>query len=246
MFVVSYFCKMRNFILVLISMLSSLAQLHSQKLTSIELLDRAISFHDPKGAWKSFNGNFKVLMETPTSSDRLSVLWMNHPEQKFGLEVKKDNDSYRYIFDKDSCVTTFNGSDQISEEDRKKYRLTCERGKMMRNYYTYLYGLPMKLRDPGTLLDPTVNTKTFKGKEYLVLKVNYDEEVGKDVWYFYFDPTTYAMEVYQFYHDERKNDGEYILLKDLVEVQGIKMPKDRSWYMNKDDKFLGKDILLKE
>ena len=241
-----YFCDMRIFIIISITVLSGIAPLQSQKLTSTELLDRAISFHDPDGAWNTFNGNFKVLMETPTSSDRLSVLWMNHPEQKFGLEVKKDNVSYRYIFEKDSCLTTLNGSDQISKEDREKYRLTCERGKMMRNYYTYLYGLPMKLKDPGTLLDPKVTTKTFKGKKYLVLKVNYDEEVGKDVWYFYFDPTTFAMEVYQFYHDESKNDGEYILLNGLVEVQGIKMPKDRSWYMNKDDKFLGKDILLKE
>ncbi len=30
------------------------------------------------------------------------------------------------------------------------------------------------------------------------------KEVGEDTWYFYFDPLTYAMEVYQFYHEEEK------------------------------------------
>jgi hypothetical protein len=42
----------------------------------------------------------------------------------------------------------------------------------MRNYYTFLYGLPMKLADPGTIIDPVVVKKEFMGKEYLVLKSN--------------------------------------------------------------------------
>ena len=113
----------------------------------------------------------------------------------------------------------------------------------MRDSYTYLYGLPMKLKDPGTILYPVVKRKKFKEKEYLVLKVTYEESVGKDIWYFYFNPLTYAMEVYQFFKDESKNDGEYIILEDIVEVSGIKMPKIRSWFFNKDDKYLGKDIL---
>ena len=44
-----------------------------------------------------------------------------------------------------------------------------------------------------------VVTQNFKGKEYLMLRATYDKEVGSDVWQFYFDPTTYAMEVYQFF-----------------------------------------------
>ncbi len=113
----------------------------------------------------------------------------------------------------------------------------------MKNYYTYLYGLPMKLKDQGTLIDPKVYQKTFKGKMYKVLKVTYKESVGNDTWYFYFDPETYAMEVYQFYHNEEKNDGEYIILNDLQEINGIKMPKIRAWYYNKDDTYLGTDTL---
>ncbi len=217
----------------------------AQTLTSNELLNRAIAFHDPNNQWKSFNGDFQILMQTPKSSDRLSLINLNIPKQQFTLQVKKDSVSYTYAFDREKCVTSLNGSAEVSEEDRKKFRLTCDRGKMMRNYYTYLYGLPMKLQDPGTILGDKVLTKTFKGKEYLVLKVNYKEGVGDDVWYFYFDPKTYAMEVYQFYHDESKNDGEYILLKGLEEVNGIQMPKTRAWYYNKDNKYLGTDILSK-
>ena len=229
--------------LILLAAFCYCSVFQAQKLTGKELLENAIAFHDPNGKWKSFEGSFQVLMETPNSSNRLSTITMDNPSQQFTLQVEKDSASYAYTFDKELCETTLNGSKEVSDADRKTYRLTCERGTMMRNYYTYLYGLPMKLNDPGTKLNPMVQTKTFKGKEYLVLKVNYEEGVGKDVWYFYFDPNTFAMEVYQFYHDESKNDGEYILLTGLEEVNGIKMPKTRAWYMNKDNKYLGTDIL---
>jgi len=53
------------------------------------------------------------------------------------------------------------------------------------------------------------------------------------------------MEVYQFFSDESKNDGEFILLKGEEEVSGIKMPKIRAWHYNKDDKYLGTDVLTK-
>ena len=234
---------MRYFLLILCLCYGN--AFRAQTLSSEEVLNKAIKFHDPNGKWKTFDGQFKVLMKTPNSGDRLSTITIDNPKQYFDLLVEKDGDSYGYHLGKEKCIPFLNGSNEISEEDIKTYRLTCERGEIMKNYYTYLYGLPMKLRDPGTILDAKVRKKTFKGKEYLVLKVNYEEEVGKDVWFFYFDPKTYAMEVYQFYHDQSKNDGEYILLDGLEEINGIRMPKTRAWYINSDDKYLGTDILEK-
>jgi hypothetical protein len=31
----------------------------------------------------------------------------------------------------------------------------------MKNYYTYLYGLPMKLNDAGTIINPMVERKSL-------------------------------------------------------------------------------------
>jgi len=59
--------------------------------------------------------------------------------------------------------------------------------------YTFLYGLPIKLKDRGTIIDRKVYNKTFKGKMYNVLKVSYNEPIGKGIWYFYFDPSTSAL-----------------------------------------------------
>jgi hypothetical protein len=57
------------------------------------------------------------------------------------------------------------------------------------------------------------------------------------------------MEVYQFFKGDPdgqgKDTGEYILLSELVSINGIKMPKNRAWYYNKDNTYLGTDILSK-
>ncbi|WP_024480797.1 DUF6503 family protein [Cellulophaga baltica] len=217
----------------------------AQNLTAPELLDKAIAFHDPDKLWSVFQGKLFITMNYPDGKERHSEVEIDLPKEHFEITSKTEGTIIEQILDKEECTLKLNGSTSISEEALKTHRLSCERANFVKNYYLYLYGLPMKLKDKGTNLDPKVQTKTFKGKEYLVLKVTYDESVGKDVWYFYFDPRSYALEVYQFFHDESKNDGEYILLSDLENVGTIKMPKVRAWYYNKDDKHLGTDTLTK-
>ncbi len=217
--------------------------MNAQKLTSQEVLDRAIAFHDPENNWKIFSGTMLIEMETPNSELRRTLVDLDFPTQYFKTTVTKGNTTIESELDKGKCTLKLNGETSISQKLMDSLKISCDRAKMTKNYYTYLYGLPMKLKDPGTILDDTVYRKTFKGKEYFVLKTTYEQEVGKDTWYYYFDPKTYAMEVYQFYHDEAKNDGEFILLSELTTVNGIKLPKVRAWYYNKDEKYLGTDIL---
>ncbi len=45
---------------------------------------------------------------------------------------------------------------------------------------------------------------------------------------------------------EKPDTGEYILLSEEALVNGIKMPKVRAWYYNKDDKYLGTDTLVED
>jgi hypothetical protein len=226
-----------TFFLLLISMSS-----FSQEISGDELLEKAIQFHDPNGNWETFEGSFLVRMETPNSAPRESNIQINVSKEYFSVKAIRDTVSTVYTMRKGVCTAEINGNDNPSEVLKKKYSLNCERANMYKNYYTYLYGLPMKLKDEGTIIDQKVAKKVFKGKEYLVLKATYKQEVGKDTWYFYFDPITYAMEVYQFFK-VAKDSGEYILLSGLETINGIKMPKDRAWYYNKNGGYLGTDIL---
>lgn len=217
------------------------------QLTSEQLLDKAIAYHDPNGNWESFSGTLKVTMETPSSPNRDSEIHINLPEEYFFVKAIRDTITTKYTLNKEQCEIAFNGITNPSEAIKKEHNLSCERANLFKNYYTYLYGLPMKLKDPGTTISETIIKKNFKGKDYLVLKATYDEAVGTDVWFFYLDPTTYAMEIYQFFKGDPsgkgKDTGEYILLTEELVINDIKLPKNRAWYYNKDDKYLGTDIL---
>ena len=216
---------------------------NSQKIDGKDLLEKAISYHDPFSRWESFNSDFYVTMESPQRSPRKSKIELNLPSSFFRLTVDQNNNIIQSTLSSDKCLLLFNGEEFFSDEIKNEYRLDCERASVLKDYYIYLYGLPMKLKDPGTIIDPEVQKIIIEDKEYFVMKVTYEESVGKDTWYFYFDQKTFALKQYKFYHDESKNDGEFILLEDELEVNGIKMPKNRSWYLNSNNKFLGIDKL---
>jgi hypothetical protein len=216
----------------------------SQELTGEQLLDKAIQYHDPNGNWETFNSTLNVTMKTPDKPNRDSEIKINLPQEYFYVKSSRGTNTTEYTVNKDDCIIVFNGKTP-TEEEKKEHKLSCDRANMYKNYYTYLYGLPMKLKDNGTVIHDKTERKTFKGKEYLVLKATYNKEVGKDTWYFYFNPKTYAMEVYQFFK-ATPTSGEYILLSGVEIINGIKLPKNRAWYYNKNDGYLGTDILSKK
>lgn len=227
----------------------TLHSLTAQNVKASQLLERAISYHDPSGSWESFNGHIRVEMSTSKGSSRISDIHINLPEEFFSVSATQDAITRTYIIDRDSCSMQYN-SQTITKDTAQTKNMNCDRGLLYKNYYTYLYGLPMKLKDPGTIIDPKIEQRTFKDKTYLVLKVSYEKTVGQDLWFFYFDPQTYAMEVYQFFKTDedgkvKPDSGEYILLSEETTVNGIKMPKVREWYYNKDDAYLGTDTLVK-
>ena len=208
-----------------------------------------INYHDPNHHWETFSDTLEIKLESPDQTTRNTTLKLDLPKDYFYLKATRDTNTTEFTLIKDSCAIKFNDKSTFTKNQIKKYGLTCDRAKMYKNYYTYLYGLPMKLKDDGTQIAPKVTHKTLNGKDYLVLRVTYDENVGSDIWYFYINPNSYAMEAYQFFHTNKEtkeldpNSGEYILLKEIKIIKEIKMPKIRAWYTNKDNKLLGTDIL---
>jgi len=241
---------MKRILLIILVCLTSQLGLSQQQLTGDQLLEKAIQYHDPNSNWNQFSGDINVVMQTPDSPERDSKITINLPAEYFQVTAKRDTITTTYTINKDDCSIQLNGKGNLSEEALKEHNLSCERASLYKNYYTYLYGLPMKLKDPGTHISETVEVKSFKGKKYLVLKATYDEAVGSDVWFFYFNPETYAMEIYQFFKGDPegkgKDTGEYILLSEEAVVNDIRIPKIRAWYYNKDDKYLGTDLLKTE
>lgn len=208
-----------------------------------EIIDKSISYHDPSGILTSARLKMKFEESRPNGTTSTSHFILDPSTYDFEVQRNGSN-AVTYKVENGQFSGYLNGKSTLSEEEMKKYRINEDRALMMRNYYHYLWYLPVKLKDPGTIVHDAVLEVDFFGKSSLQIKVTYDAEVGHDIWYFYFHPSTYALQGYRFYHDEAANDGEYILLDDELEHKGVRIPQTRKWYTHKEAKFLGQDKLV--
>ena len=220
---------MRNLLMIIGIMLLFPLNLSAQAWAK-DILASSIGYHDPESKWEQFSGAFTIQVTSKDKPSFLREVMIDLPQEYFELIETRGNDIKTYRIDKGEYAT----------EDS----LVQARTLKLRDYHTYLYGLPMKLKDPGAQIDPKTERVVFHGKESIRMRVTYDPSVGSDTWYFYFNPENYALIAYQFYHNEAIGDGEYILLEEIETVEGIKMPKIRSWYYNNDGSYIGTDELL--
>jgi len=207
--------------------------------TAAELLNRSIAYHDPQGSWE--RGRFAItdVSTRPDGSDeRRTVLRFDNARSQFARESHIDGHVVTVVMHNDAVKEArLDGRANFSGDEIKRYQLARPYLLMRRNFWLYLLGLPMKLRDPGTRLDPKVNATIFQGKAVYELRVTYEEGVGRDTWYFYLDRETCALVGHRFYHNESAGDGEFTVLSEEVSGQGLTLPRIRKWHHNKDAKW---------
>ena len=217
-----------------------------------EVLARTIAHHDPEGAWSSR----PIEIETQVRygeriaaargfAGHVETIRVDNAAGRFAYRATKGSARIEIDGRGDAFTARLDGSPEIAAADLETYRLGTERLPFWRDYFTFLYGLPMKLRDPGTRLDPETTRTVFEGREVLALRVTYAPEVGKDTWYFYVEPATFALVGCRFFHDESTNDGEFLVFEAEVEgPHGLRLPKLRRWYVNRDREFLATDEIV--
>ncbi len=187
------------------------------------VLAKAIQYHDPAGQWATLNGTFYFTETRPNGDDRSSSFVIDN-NRGYAKINRNDEEIYEVLLD--SCNVLAGGKES-------------SRGLMLRNYYLYLWGLPMKLQDEGTPFDRTISQAEIDGISCDVIRVTYE----KDTWYFYIDKSTGRMVEYKFYQDENETKGEVIKLEEELQIGDMRIPKRRSWYTLPDKRLLGTDIL---
>lgn len=214
----------------------------SAGLSSQELIAKSIAYHDPEGAWDTAAITLRIVESRPDRPARTTEIRMDAGAGRVAVSRDAGEGTTRFETLGEEIVSrSVAGDETLAEEALAEAGLGEEAVRRLRNYYLYLWGLPMKLRDPGAIIEPEPAPDTWEGEEALRVRVTYDPEVGGDTWYFFFDPETARLVGYRFHHDEAKNDGEYILLGGEIEGGGLRLPAKRSWYWNDGGGFLGDD-----
>lgn len=201
-----------------------------------ELLTRSIAYHDPDGRWQQ--GAFRItdVSSRPDGTiGRRTILQIDNGHGRFDMESHFDGRVATAAISGDTVEEVrLDGRSDLSQEEVQHYQLAPTQVLTKRNFFLYLLGLPMKLRDSGTRLDPVARETLFQGVAVYELRVTYEDGVGKDTWYFYLDSKTCALVGHRFYHDEATRDGEYAVLSDEIAGQGLRLPRVRKWSSNQN------------
>ena len=206
------------------------------------LIAKSIAYHDPDGRWDTGDIALRIMESRPNGVARAVEVRMAPGSGR--MVVNRETDSAMATFavaGEEILMRAVDAEEGLDEEAFAEHGLDSERVMWLRNYYLFVWGLPMKLRDPGTIVDPEPVADSYNGQDALKVRVTYDPEVGGDTWYFYFHPDTARLIGYRFYHDESANDGEYIHLDGEIENGGLRLPAKRSWFFHSNDEFLGED-----
>ena len=206
------------------------------------LIAKSIAYHDPDGRWDTGEIALRIMESRPNGVARAVEVGMAPGAGAMEVSRETDSETVTFAVAGEAILRRAVGADEdLDEEALAEHGLDSERVMWLRNYYLFVWGLPMKLRDPGTIVDPEPVADSYNGQDALKVRVTYDPEVGGDTWYFYFHPDTARLIGYRFYHDESANDGEYIHLDGEIENGGLRLPAKRSWFFHSNDEFLGED-----
>jgi hypothetical protein len=197
----------------------------TQAQSAQEILQKSIAYHDPNNEWKSLKSTFYFTETRPDGPDRKTIFTLDNARNEHTLN--RNNEEVYEI--KGPTVKVVKGSG------------ASDKGLTLRNYYVYLWGLPMKLNDQGTSLSSNVGSKTVEGKVCHVLTVKYE----KETWTYFIVKNFFALQAYGFKKTDGTGKEEYISLKGEANIGTMRIPKARSWYDMPTKKFLGTDTLEK-
>ena len=216
------FISIRTLFVIGILLLSGVYS-YGQMLSAEEVISRALEYHDPNNKWPMLNVKLYFEEMQPGGDIRETEAVIDNSQGYFHLNR---GDYEIHGMKMDSCFV-------------EKGDYDCARAERMRNYYVYLWGLPMKLRDAGTQVREKVAFIDWQNTPCYEVVVDYPE----DRWFFYFTRNEFRMIGYMFV--KKDGSGEKIVLNGERDVEGIKIPAQRSWFVIGTKEYLGTDKLVR-
>ena len=208
-------------------------------MSSNDVIDASIRYHDPNMRWSSLNDEFLVISER----DSTRLILANNESRVEWDEKLKDGRIITGGYVGDSCYVKLDGKSIEPKGEIENFLLDCPQIIGRSNYWLYMFGLPMKLKDRQAEIDPSSVLVDFLGKKYWRVKVGYEGSAEGERWQFYFAPDTYRFAIAQYFHPALGEDSEYIIYDTPIDLHGMVLPAKHSWYMLNEKEFIGSEQL---
>ena len=207
------------------------------------VLKKTIQYHDPQGNWSRFNQRLNFTVSMPDKADTFSIVELDNRRRYFKYTAFDGKRKVEKGFNDRLYFATIDGKNVKTADDIKHFRMNRSKVEELRDFFTYILGLPMRLTDNGAQLSPKLRRETFNGEECWVLHVNYAPAVGNESWVYYVGMNDFAMRGCRFLRNGDFKNGAYVVFEGENMIQGIRLPKTRHWFWNADDHFLASETI---
>lgn len=199
---------------------------------------------DPEGLFEQTTFNLRIQEPRIQTPERFSEVLFNYETGAFVLNRKREDKTVSYsINEKGNPEIALDGCKRVSDADKLKYGLDPDRNRNYRNYYQYLYGLPMILQDKGKFSFVSSSETVFKDQKAMEYTFQLTTPIFSSIW-----KTTFlqngTLTKLDFYNMVNPNEGEYIIFDGTYQNESITIPRFRHWYSKKENEYLGSDIIV--
>ncbi len=195
-------------------------------LSSEDILNKCISFHDPSHIWPSLSSE-----NTLTSNS----IYTNGLDEKVIFGSNNETSEF-YYKNPERHVSLYYGPESCKSLDSAG---SCNSYEWASRFYPFIWGLPMKLNDKEVNLEKKVGDTLILNRPSYVLYNSYETEN----WQFYIDKQTFSLNGFKFIIKSDPTKGELVLHAGISNMNGIKTPLKRSWFDLKENQ-IGTDYFV--
>lgn len=234
--------------LLLISVTISWKTNNTNCKNSIYILNKVKDKYDVNHHWDE--SELKIHIQEPRvgNPQRYTKLTLKNSDDYFEMERFREDGIVKRILTKTGESEIFlNGKSRLSEAEVEKYRLNVERSKSHKKFYKLMYGLPMSITDKLWKQIEPAQEAEFEGNEVYRIRIELKDNMISNYWTLIIGLENYELLAIEFNHpEEPEKEEEIIKFGGQFEVNGVKIPRIRNWFIKGTNEYLGTDIIIEE
>lgn len=225
----------------------SLAQVEKPPLTADQILNLVIRHYDPDERWARYRGEMHLYTIRPNGGSSEEDLILDNASSFYQSTLFVDDHVIERKLSRDKAFFEVDGRGEILPEVVARYNLNEAGLRQIAQHHRVHFGLPMYLREAGIDLAPKARLERFNDMECWVLTFTGDP-AGRDGAYFtnpihlYINPSGYQILGMRYENDEGSLPDSYVVFGDEIEVNGIRIPKIKTYYRTRDDSYWFTDV----
>ena len=217
-----------------------------ERLTAQQILGFSRQFHDPNGSWDTTKLELHIREPRTTTPERQSTVTIDNKAQSFELIRNRPGGhvSTHRVFADGKTETLWNGEATQDTALIRQFRLDPNRNHSYFKFYRFMYGLPMSLQPSDIRRFGRVAFRPFNGSACIKIPITLAKPMISNSWVLYFDQLTLELKGIEILSANNGPVSERLAFSEIIEYQGLKIPRIRNWTDPTTDKTTGTDIIV--